>query len=103
MPENRYGQSTNPDELIVPQARQFSLSRRQSEVLCLAACGLSGKQIARELQISTRTVQDHFSRLRQRTGARSQAELMVIAAAAGLLELRSLTSEDLCADGTRSH
>jgi DNA-binding NarL/FixJ family response regulator len=95
MPKNRQGQPTNRHEPVLPHARTFSLSKRQSEVLNLAARGLSGKQIARELKISPRTVADHFSRLRQRTGAHSQAELIVVAVAAGFLEPRSLLTEGL--------
>ena len=56
-------------------------------MLQLAACGLSGKQIARHLGISVRTVEDHFSAMRQRTGAHSQGELIAYGAAAGLVKL----------------
>ena len=40
------------------------LTGRQAEVLRLAGSGLCGKQIARRLGISARTVEDHFSALR---------------------------------------
>jgi DNA invertase Pin-like site-specific DNA recombinase/predicted DNA-binding protein (UPF0251 family) len=62
-----------------------TLTARQAEVLNLAVSGLSGKQIARHLGISARTVQDHISRMRQRTGARSEAELVAYAVSAGAL------------------
>jgi DNA invertase Pin-like site-specific DNA recombinase/DNA-binding CsgD family transcriptional regulator len=62
------------------------LTVRQSEVLRLARRGLSGKQIARSLGISVRTVEDHFSAMRRRTGARSQSELVAYAATAGPAE-----------------
>ncbi len=62
------------------------LTVRQAEVLRLAARGLPGKQIARHLGISARTVEDHFSAMRQRTGAHSQGELIAYGAAAGVLE-----------------
>lgn len=61
------------------------LTVRQAEVLRLAARGLPGKQIARHLGISVRTVEDHFSAMRQRIGAHSQGELVARGAAAGVL------------------
>lgn len=61
------------------------LTARQAEVLKLAASGLSGKQIARYLGISGRTVEDHFSRMRQRTGARSDGELVAYGVTAGIV------------------
>jgi len=62
------------------------LTGRQAEVLRLAGRGLSGKQIARYLGISVRTVEDHFSAMRQRTGARNQSELIVYGTLAGLVK-----------------
>jgi DNA-binding CsgD family transcriptional regulator len=67
-------------------ATAMSLTARQAEVLRLAQGGLSGKQIARHLGISVRTVEDHFSAMRQRTGAHSQGELIAHGAAAGLVK-----------------
>lgn len=61
------------------------LTTRQVEVLRLAACGLSGKQIARHLGISVRTVEEHFYAMRDRIGTRSQGELIACAVAAGLV------------------
>lgn len=61
------------------------LTPRQAAILGLAADGLSQKQIARHLGISPRTVQAHFRDMRERTGARSQSELVAYAAGAGLL------------------
>ncbi len=61
------------------------LTVRQVEVLRLTALGLAGKQIARHLGISVRTVEGHFDAMRQRTGTRSQAELIAFAVATGLV------------------
>ena len=66
----------------------MSLTGRQAEVLRLAGRGLSGKQIAHHLGISVRTVEDHFSAMRQRTGAHSQGELIAYGTAAGLVRPR---------------
>ncbi|HEU5389128.1 MAG TPA: recombinase family protein [Streptosporangiaceae bacterium] len=69
------------------------LTARQAEVLQLAARGLSGKQIARYLGISVRTVEDHFSAMRLRTGAHSQGELIARGTAAGLVKPRFAVPE----------
>ncbi|HEY6315154.1 MAG TPA: recombinase family protein [Streptosporangiaceae bacterium] len=72
-----------------------SLTGRQVEVLRLAGRGLSGKQIAHQLGISVRTVEDHFSAMRQRTGAHSQGELIVYGTVAGLVKPRHAVPESV--------
>ena len=65
-------------------AAAISLTVRQAEVLQLAARGLSGKQIARRLGISARTVEGHLTALRQRTGTASHGELIAYGVTTGL-------------------
>jgi DNA invertase Pin-like site-specific DNA recombinase len=67
-------------------AATAQLTRRQAEVLDLAARGLCSKHIATNLGISRRTVDDRFREMRQRTGARTRAELIACAVAAGLVK-----------------
>jgi DNA invertase Pin-like site-specific DNA recombinase/DNA-binding CsgD family transcriptional regulator len=69
------------------------LTARQTEVLQLAVRGLSSKQIARHLGISARTVEDHLSAMRQRTGAHNQSELAAYGVAAGLVKLEPADPE----------
>lgn len=64
---------------------EAALTSRQAEVLECAASGLSGKQIARALGISIRTVHEHMARMRHRPGARTDSELIALAVAAGLV------------------
>ena len=71
---------------VSASAAATSLTARQAEVLRLAGRGLSGKQIARYLGISARTVEDHFSAMRRRTGAHSRSELIAYWAATGLVK-----------------
>ena len=52
-----------------------SLSGREQEVLRLVVDGLRNKQIAYELGISEKTVKVHRSRVMQKTGARTAAQL----------------------------
>jgi DNA invertase Pin-like site-specific DNA recombinase/DNA-binding CsgD family transcriptional regulator len=61
------------------------LTARQAEVLQLSVRGLSTKQVARHLGISVRTVEDHYSAMRQRAGAHNQSQLVAYAVAAGLV------------------
>jgi DNA-binding CsgD family transcriptional regulator len=81
-------QQSIDESAISASAPPISLTGRQVEVLQLAARGLSGKQIARHLGISVRTVEDHFSAMRQRTGAHSQGELIAYGTATGLVRPR---------------
>lgn len=74
---------------VTGPGRITSLTSRQVEVLELAAHGLSGRQIGRRLGISARTVEGHFSKMRRRTGARSEAELTAYGVAAGLITIGS--------------
>jgi DNA invertase Pin-like site-specific DNA recombinase len=78
-------QDTSRPVLPGPRGTGY-LTPRQAEVLKLAARGMGYKQIAFRLGISRRTVEDHFRKMRARTGARTRAELLTCAAAAGLVQ-----------------
>jgi RNA polymerase sigma factor (sigma-70 family) len=55
------------------------LSARQRQVMELAASGLSSKEIARQLDISAKTVENHRAWVMERIGARNLAELVRMA------------------------
>lgn len=55
------------------------LSARQRQVMDLAANGFSSKEIARRLDISAKTVENHRAWVMERIGARNLAELVRIA------------------------
>mgnify|MGYP001764081786 CR=1 FL=1 len=57
-------------------ARLAQLSAREREVLSLALQGLPSKLIARQLSLSHRTVEHHRSRLLEKLGVGSMAELL---------------------------
>src|SRR5579875_3274895 len=61
---------------VAEEPGRTRLTPRQAEVVRLAQRGLSAKEIARHLGISKRTVEDHFSGARQRTGAASTVALV---------------------------
>jgi DNA-binding NarL/FixJ family response regulator len=62
------------------------LSDREREVLVLLARGLSSKEIASELGISTRTVESHRANLMRRLGVKSVALLTQVAIREGIVD-----------------
>jgi DNA-binding NarL/FixJ family response regulator len=60
-----------------PSGPDVALTARESEVLALLADGVSNKQIARSLDLSIKTVQNHVSRIldKLQAGDRTQAAL----------------------------
>ncbi len=67
------------------------LSDRESEVLAMAARGLSNKMIARELSLSDRTVQVHLSNIFGKLGVASRTEAVITALQRGLLRLEEIS------------
>ncbi len=68
----------------VPQG-VHGLSDREREVLILLARGLSSKEIATELDISTRTVESHRANLMRKLGVKSVALLTQVAIREGIV------------------
>jgi len=66
------------------------LTEREHEVLRLAARGLSNKAIAREISISTRTVQVHLSRIFGKLGVASRTEAVIHGLRQGWFRLEDL-------------
>ncbi len=66
-------------ELEMLQSRFNSLSFRQRQVMELAVAGLSSKEIATQLKISSKTVENHRAWVMERVGARNLAELVRMA------------------------
>jgi DNA-binding NarL/FixJ family response regulator len=64
-PSDRYDRDTH--DLVTP---------RQSEILRLVAQGLTNREIAGELGLSTRTVEVHRFNLMRRLGVRNVAQLL---------------------------
>jgi DNA-binding CsgD family transcriptional regulator len=52
------------------------LTRREQEVLVLAAGGASAKEIAERLVIGERTVETHLANIYRKLGVRSRVELV---------------------------
>jgi DNA-binding NarL/FixJ family response regulator len=66
------------------------LSEREREILRLAAKGIGNKDIARELTLSIRTVQNHLSRIFDKLGVASRTEAVVYGLRHGWLRLDDL-------------
>ena len=62
--------------------RLANLTHRQHEVMTMVLAGHQSKNIAADLQISQRTVENHRASIMKRTGARSLPELARLAFAA---------------------
>jgi len=63
-------------EVVHLRERFAQLSERERQVLDLILDGLPNKLIAREIDLSTRTVESHRSRIYQKLGANSLAQLV---------------------------
>ncbi len=56
--------------------REHKLSDRESEVLVLVAKGYTGRQIAAQLDISTKTVETHKARAMEKLNLASRADVV---------------------------
>jgi DNA-binding NarL/FixJ family response regulator len=87
-----------PDELIArvrrlvfragsddPGALGTKLTRREQEVLQLLASGLTQQQIAKQLVISSSTVDSHIEHVLEKLGVRSRAQAVALALRSGLV------------------
>jgi FixJ family two-component response regulator len=75
MTQDRAAAAQRAESASVTQRRD-SLTQREREVLDLVVAGKLNKQIADELGISIKTVEVHRSRVMQKMGANSVAELV---------------------------
>lgn len=74
----------------VPTRRAFAaLTDRQTEIVQMVVDGMGQVQIARKLEVGSRTVYDHLERIFARTGARNRSQLIRIAVDTGLAVVRS--------------
>jgi FixJ family two-component response regulator len=77
--EHNRRQTRDAIEVEELRKRFHAMSARQRQVMELAASGLSSKEIARLLDISAKTVENHRAWVMERIGARNLAELVRIA------------------------
>ncbi len=65
-----------PEEVFPLIADSYSLSQREKQVIVGIVRGMSTKDVAEELHISTYTVQDHFKSIFEKVGVCSRNELI---------------------------
>jgi len=80
----------SPVEEQAPQAAGEVLSDRETEVLRLAAQGMSNMEIADSLTLSVRTVQTHLRSIFNKLGVGSRSEAIVFGLKKGWLTLEEL-------------
>jgi LuxR family transcriptional regulator, transcriptional regulator of spore coat protein len=57
----------------------FALTAREKEIVALVALGRSAKEIALELSLAPRTVEQHVARVILKTGTRNRCHMVVYA------------------------
>ena len=72
-----------PAESVTPLER-VAFSRRELEVIRLLGMGLTGPEVAGELNVAHNTVRTHARNAMTKAGARSRAQLVAVALAEGL-------------------
>ncbi|MFC2062998.1 response regulator [Chloroflexota bacterium] len=83
-------------QLLYPASSQTEvqlaepLSERETEVLKLAASGISNKEIAGQLFLSPRTIQAHLGNIFNKLGVASRTEAVLRGLRKGLLNLKDL-------------
>ncbi len=75
------------DRRAAEQSASTPLSEREHEVLKLAARGESNKLIARELQVSVRTVHAHMRHIFNKLGVASRTEAVMLGVREGWLQV----------------
>lgn len=71
-------ESAPPEQLFRLQCEQFALTTREQQLVQHVIKGLSTRQIAAALHISTFTVQDHFKSIFTKTDTSSRRELIAM-------------------------
>lgn len=66
---------------------EYRLSDRDVDVLALSAEGLTNREIAQRLEITTHTVSGHVANAIERMGARNRLHAVVLAIKADILDI----------------
>jgi DNA-binding NarL/FixJ family response regulator len=78
----------------IEQEAKDGISRRELEVLRLAARGLSNRQIAHHLRLSEATIKRHLANLYPKMGVRSRGEATRKALELGWVSLRDVAQDE---------
>jgi DNA-binding NarL/FixJ family response regulator len=104
------GRDTGGDNMVISMPRgaleqlgeepRGTLSERETEVLVLAARGLSNDHIARQLHLAPSTVKRHLANIYLRIGVRSRSEAVRMALMEQWIGLTEITQEAYVRDGS---
>jgi DNA-binding NarL/FixJ family response regulator len=81
----------NKDSSVMPADNPDKLSHRELEVLQLICKGLANHEIAKELNISPRTVDGHRANILDKTQSKNSISLVVYAIKKGLVDLKEIS------------
>ena len=81
LPDGSVKQLSNPHQVPKPV-----ISKKEMEVLRILATGLTSKDIAKQMQISSNTVNNHRKNILRKTGCANVAEAIRFAMRAGYLD-----------------
>jgi DNA-binding NarL/FixJ family response regulator len=76
---------TTQTEFVPLPANIPRLSKREIQLLRLAAIGSADKEIAREINVSVATIRTYWDRVKVKLGARNRTHAVVVAIVAGFL------------------
>ena len=71
-----WNEQSTQEQVIANARERFALTKREAEVLRVLMDGLSAKEVAQQLYISSNTVKNHINNIFQKTGTRKQQELI---------------------------
>lgn len=77
-----------------PPEKTASLTKREEQILQMAARGLSNQEIADKLRISQRTVETHRNNLMHKLDLHSQIQLTNLAIQRGMISLPDISRKD---------
>ena len=77
-----------------PVPPQLPITERECQVLCLLAQGLDNTAIAKQLVITTRTVQNHVSSIYDKLGVASRTEAALVALQHRLVDIPPVKKND---------
>jgi DNA-binding NarL/FixJ family response regulator len=99
--ELKYGHLSDKEEQVIPIDRKqvTILTKRERDVLILAARGLTNKEIADRLYVSTGAVRTFLNRACTKLGARRRADAVVLALKQREIGVGEITSLDEVVQG----
>ena len=80
-------ENINEQVEIQTSSSRGKVSKREMDVLLLVKDGLRNREIAEQLGLSTKTVENHVRSILQKLGAKNRTEAVVIALKNAIIEI----------------